>query len=165
MVPTTPDTTQTHSESMQEQNTRSAAAPPRTYDVLLGLTTLAIFTQAITAGLFVNRDGSTESLITAHGVMADVSWVLALVTAGYAFLKIRRVNSLLFLGSVLLFVLDIAQAGIGHLITDDGVDWLITVHVPLAMLIFGLAIWLSARTARVRRRPGAAAEPVPYPTA
>ena len=45
----------------------------------------------------------------------------------------------------------IVQDVIGHAITDSGDDGLIPVHVPLALVVFGLTIWLSVR-ARVLRQ-------------
>jgi hypothetical protein len=49
-------------------------------------------------------------------------------------------------------VLALAQTGIGHLITDDGHDWLIAIHVPLAFVIFGLTSWITTRSIRLVRR-------------
>lgn len=133
--------------------TRTAPAPPAThrspadliFPVLSVLTTLAILVQAITAGQFVQRDGR-DSWVTAHGVIADASWVLALLAAGVAFLRLRRRRPDLFRWSVVLFVLTLAQTGIGHLITDKGQDGWIGLHVPLAVVIFGLTGWLTLRS-------------------
>jgi hypothetical protein len=50
------------------------------------------------------------------------------------------------------FVITLAQTGIGHLITDDGHDCLIGVHVPLAFVIFGLTTWISTQAVRLARR-------------
>lgn len=121
---------------------------PRSLAILIGLTTTAIFLQALTAGLFVDQPGR-DSWVTVHGLMADATWVCALLTALVAFRRVRRVQPRLWTGSAMLFVLALAQTGIGHLITDGGMDSLIAVHVPLAIAIFGLAIWLA-----VAARPG-----------
>jgi hypothetical protein len=45
------------------------------------------------------------------------------------------------------------------LITDKGMDGLIVVHVPMAVIIFGLVTWLSVAAATSRR---AAAPTDPY---
>jgi heme A synthase len=119
--------------------------------VLVGLTSLGVLVQAVTAGLFVNQDGR-DSWVDVHGVVADVTWVLALVTAAYAFHRLRRTHRTLFVGATALFVLALAQTGLGHLITDKGMDGLIVVHVPVAVLLFGLATWLSVATSRLRRQ-------------
>lgn len=125
---------------------------------LVGLTSLAVLVQAVTAGIFVNQEGR-DSWVDVHGVIADVTWVLALVTAIVAFRRVRQVHRALWIGSAALFVLALAQTGIGHLITDGGMDGLIVVHVPLAMVIFGLTVWLSVTAARSRRHGSG---PVPY---
>lgn len=123
---------------------------PRAFSVLVGCTTFAILTQAVTAGMFVNQDGR-DSWVSVHGVIADVTWAVALATALVGFRQVRRGHLRLWLASVGLFVLVLAQTGIGHLISDGGMDSLIVVHVPMAMLVFALAIWLSVATAHARR--------------
>jgi heme A synthase len=42
-------------------------------------------------------------------------------------------------------VLLVLEAYLGGLIRDEGKDTLTAVHVPLAMLLIGLAVWLSFR--------------------
>ncbi len=83
-------------------------------------------------------------------MIADISWVLALVTAGYAWRTLRGSYPGLVYGCAGLFVITLAQTGIGHLITDDGHDWLIGVHVP-ALIIFGLTTWITTRSIRLAR--------------
>lgn len=122
----------------------------RAFAVLSALTTLAILLQAVTAGQFVQREGQ-DSWVTVHGVIADASWVLALITAGYGFRKLRSTHRLLVDAAVVLFIATLAQTGIGHLITDDGQDGWIAVHVPLAVVIFGLTGWLTLRAVRTSR--------------
>ncbi|MBV9793927.1 MAG: hypothetical protein JO016_08300 [Actinobacteria bacterium] len=133
--------------------TAPSAAPPgrlTVFAVLTGLTALAIFLQAVTAGEFVSQPGR-DSWVTVHGVIADVSWGLALGTALYAAITLRRVVPRLVLAAAVLFVLTLAQTGIGHLITDDNQNGWIAVHVPLAFVIFGLTLWLAVRAALARR--------------
>lgn len=59
------------------------------FAALTGLTSLVIFLQAVTAGQFVSQPGRT-GWVTVHGVVADVAWGLALVTAIYAVAGLRR---------------------------------------------------------------------------
>lgn len=59
-----------------------------------------------------------------HGVIADISWVMALITAAYAFKTLRASHPRRVVWCATLFVIVLAQTGIGHLITDDGHDWL-----------------------------------------
>ena len=51
----------------------------------------------------------------------------------------------------MLFVFTLTQTGIGHLITDKGLDGLIAVHVPLAVVIVALATLLMTEVLRSRR--------------
>jgi hypothetical protein len=120
------------------------------FAALTGLTSLVIFLQAIIAGQFVSQPGQ-QGWVTIHGVVADVAWGLALVTAIYAVAGLRRAVPGLVVAAIVLFVLTLAQTGIGHLITGHGDDGWIAVHVPLAFVIFGLTLWLSVRAALARR--------------
>jgi hypothetical protein len=119
--------------------------------VLVWITAAAIFCQAVTAGQFVAQ-GGREAWVEMHGVIADVSWVLALLSAGYAFFALRAHFPVLVRWSVVLFVATLAQTGIGHLITDLGMDWMVMVHVPLAFVVFAAAGYLSVWAVRVRRQ-------------
>jgi hypothetical protein len=121
---------------------------------LVWLTTVAIFCQAIIAGQFVSQDGR-DGWITVHGVVADASWVLSLATVAVAFVTLRHHFPMLVRSAAALFVVTLLQTGIGHLITDSGMDWLITVHVPLAFVVFAVAGYLSVWAVRVRRQLGA----------
>lgn len=100
--------------------------------------------------MFVDKTGA-DSRVTVHGIIADISWVLALVSAGVGFFTIRRLTPRLARWAIGLFVLTLAQTGLGHLITDYGYDALIEVHVPLAMVIFGLTVWITVRVGRLHR--------------
>jgi hypothetical protein len=113
-------------------------------------TSVAILAQAVTAGVFVNKTGA-DNWVTVHGLIADVSWVLALLTAIIGFFSIRRATPRLEYWAIALFVVTLAQTGLGHLITDYGDDSLIEVHVPLAMVIFGLTVWITVRAGRLHR--------------
>lgn len=119
--------------------------------VLVWLTTVAIFCQAVIAGQFVSQEGK-DAWVEVHGVVADISWVLTLACAGYAFFALRTYFPVLVRWSAVLFVATLLQTGIGHLITDMDMDWLITVHVPLAFVVFAAAGYLSVWAVRVRHQ-------------
>lgn len=131
-------------------STNNHAPLPRAFTVLVGLTSLGVLAQGVTAGIFVDQEGR-DGWVTVHGVIADVTWVAALATAIVGYRTVRRMHHRLWVLTAVLFVLALAQTGLGHLITDGGMDGLIVVHVPLAMLIFGLTIWLVVATAHARR--------------
>lgn len=123
----------------------------KVFSILAATTTTAIFGQAITAGQFVSQDGR-DSWITVHGVIADLSWAAALITAIYGAIKLREKLPRLVHLAAILFLLTLAQTGIGHLITDFGENNWIPVHVPLAFVIFGLTLWLSTWSIRTYRQ-------------
>ena len=120
------------------------------FAALTGLTSLAILAQGVFAGEFIDH-GAHGAWLNAHDVNGYLVVVLAVVTAAYAVVYLRAEARPLAIGSAVLAVLVIAQDAIGHAITDNGSDGLIAVHVPLALIVFGLTIWLSV-SARVMRR-------------
>ncbi len=120
------------------------------FAALTGLTSLAILLQAVFAGEVINP-GSSSGWLSAHNVNADVVIALAVITAIYALVYLREAARSLVIGSGVLAVLVIAQTAIGHAITDNNDNGLLVIHVPLAMLVFGLTIWLSVRARSLRK--------------
>ena len=57
----------------------------------------------------------------------------------------------LWVGSLVLVVLLGLESYLGGAIRDAGKDTLTAVHVPLAMLLMGLAVWLPVRARSGRR--------------
>jgi hypothetical protein len=124
----------------------------RRFALFTSATAVAILVQAVLAGMFINQDGK-DTWVTVHGVVADVSWVMALVTAVLGWVTMRSYRPSLVFWSVVLFLATLLEAGIGHLLPTDNYNWLIPVHVPLAFLIFALTIWLTTRALSLRRDP------------
>jgi hypothetical protein len=132
-------------------DTQTRDARPRDAAIfasLVGLTSLGVLVQAVLAGEFIG--GQSGGWVDAHAATADVLAVLSLATAVYATYALRVAARELAIASAILFVLIVAQTVIGHAITQNGDDWLTPIHVPLAMVIFGLAIWLSMRARTLR---------------
>jgi len=122
----------------------------RAFAPLAGATSLAILCQAVTAGEFVSQEGR-EGWIEVHDMVGYVTLLLAVATAVVGLVAYRRSSRALAWGSVALAVLVAVQTVIGHLITDAEQDGWIGVHVPLALLVFGLTIWLTVRSTAARR--------------
>lgn len=139
---------------MSTSTTPSAAqASPgavRIFSILNGLTLLGVLLQAVWAGEFIDRHGR-HSWVTVHEIGAFVVVVLALATA-VAAIALRRASSALTFGALGLFVLIVVQTGLGEAITKGNANELITAHIPIAVLIFGLGVFLSGVGARLRRR-------------
>ncbi|HEU0206324.1 MAG TPA: hypothetical protein VFQ74_06500, partial [Pseudolysinimonas sp.] len=123
----------------------------RLFNALVGVTTLGIFIQAITAGEFVSQK-DRDGWITVHDIIANATIVVALVTAVIGLVLVRATDRVLAWSGLVLFVLLLVQTVLGHLITDAKADGWIAVHVPLAFVIVALAVWLAVRGAQVRRR-------------
>jgi heme A synthase len=119
------------------------------FSMLNGLTLLGVLLQAVWAGKFVDRTGQ-GTWIAVHDIGAFVVVVLALATA-LAAVTLRRADSALTLGALGLLVLIVVQTGMGEAITRASADGLIVAHVPIAVLIFGLGVYLSSMGARLRR--------------
>ena len=121
------------------------------FNVLLGLTALAVLLQAAWAGIFLQHDGERDAASTwidVHARGGEIAIVLALAATIVALVKLRHRKDL-WIGSAALTVLLIVESYVGGLIRDNSQDTLTAVHVPLAMGIMALVIWLPLR-ARTR---------------
>ena len=127
-----------------------SSATLKWFSALTGLTSLSILAQAVIAGEFVSQK-HRHGWIDVHDVVADVVAVLALATMVFTIVALRKRSRALVIGTIVLFVLVDIQIFIGHQITDNNQDWLIAIHVPLAFIIFGIAIWLPINSAMLRR--------------
>ncbi len=140
-------------DPMTAATTPTPAAPRglRLFNALVGVTTLGIFLQAITAGEFVSQK-DRGGWIAAHDVIANITIVVAVVTAVIGLVLVRATDRILAWSSLVLAVLLLLQIVTGHLITDGKADGWIGLHVPLAFVVIALAVWLAVRGAMVRRR-------------
>ena len=122
------------------------------FAALVGVSAVAVLLQGLWAGIFLEHDGQRDaagSWIEVHALGGEVGLAFAGVATAYALWK-HRSREDLCLGSLVFTTLIVLEAFIGGLIVDDGMDALTAVHVPLAMAIMGLAVWLPMRA--VRRR-------------
>lgn len=119
------------------------------FNVLVGLTTLAILLQGVWAGIFLVHDGKRDAAsnwIDVHGAGAYAAVILALAATVVAGLRLRSRRDLL-VASGSLSVLLVVEGGLGMAV-HSGTGALTAVHVPLAMAIMGAAVRLAvlART-------------------
>jgi heme A synthase len=82
-----------------------------------------------------------------HARGGEVALVLAAAAVVVGLVLLRRRRDL-WVGAAALTVLLAVEAYLGGLIRDDSKDTLTAVHVPLAMAIMALAVWLLARARR-----------------
>src|SRR4051812_11784890 len=126
------------------------AGSRRVYSALTGLAALAVLLQGLWAGLFLEHDGQRDaasSWIDVHALGGEVAIVFAALAAAWALFRLRSRKDLLY-GAIVLVVLLILEAYLGGLIRDDGKDFFTPVHIPLAMLLMGVSVWLPLRAAR-----------------
>jgi heme A synthase len=125
----------------------------RLYSSLIGLTSLTILLQGLWAGLFI-REGkdfdetsSQADWVTVHQWGASIAAALALVSLIVALARLRARRDLL-IGTAVLFLALILEGFIGGGIGDHA-SWP-SFHIPLAMLLMSLSVWLTFRAARGR---------------
>lgn len=138
------------STSTTTTTTRGAATA---YSVLIDLVVLAIVSLAVFAGAFLRADGQRDAYRTSidiHGRIADVAIGLTILAAIVAFAKIRHRKDLV-VGTSVLAVALVVNGYLGGLIVDHGKDSLTIVHVPLAMSIMGLSVWLLVKGIALRK--------------
>ena len=126
---------------------------------LVGALSLGVLIEAVTGGIFA-REKSRKGWINFHSGLAYVIALLALAAVVVAFRMWRgKVGAQLVIGETLaLLVALVIQIGIGQQIGDldkGGTHpGLLAIHIPLALLIFGLAVHLSTYVANLRRAGG-----------
>jgi hypothetical protein len=117
------------------------------FSVLVGLASLAVLLQGVWAGIFLEHDGSRDAASTwidIHAAGGYAAIVLAVAATAVAVLRLRARRDLI-VGTGVFAVLLIVETGMGAAI-HDGTDVLTAVHVPLAMAIMAVAVWLPLRT-------------------
>ena len=109
----------------------------RAFSILNGLGLLGVVLQGLWAGGFIGHLTGTFWL-QLHRITAYVVVILALAAAILAVMT-QRHHRAIAAWSTGLFVLVAVQAELGHEISHDGERSLVVVHVPVALLIMGVA--------------------------
>jgi lipopolysaccharide export LptBFGC system permease protein LptF len=132
-------------------------AAVKAISALVGVLSLGVLVQAVTGGIFA-REPKHKGLIDAHSGIAYLIAVLALAIAvvGFVMWRGRTGGQVVMAEAVALFVLVVVQIGIGQQIGDLNKGGthpgLLAIHIPLALLIFGLSVHLSTFVANIRRQ-------------
>lgn len=119
------------------------------YGALIGLAALGVLLQALWAGIFLEGQNRPDKWVNVHARGAEVTIGLTILAFVAAAVWLRSRKDLL-IGTGVLAVALVVEAYLGGRITENGNDTLTAVHVPLAMAVMGLAVWLPLR-ARSRR--------------
>jgi len=120
----------------------------KAYTALLTLAGAAILLQGVWAGIFLEHENQGESAgswIDVHARGGDVALILTAIATVVAFVRVRARRDL-WLGGAALTALLLVESYLGGLIRDQGKDTLTAVHIPLALAIMGLAVWLIVRS-------------------
>lgn len=121
------------------------------FGALTGLTAVAVVLQGLWAGLFLETEGTRpDTWVNVHALGAHAATALAVLALVWAVWKLRSRTDL-WVGSLLLAAVIVAESYIGGLIRDQGKDTLTAVHVPLAMITLALVVWLPLRARSARR--------------
>lgn len=127
-----------------ESSGTTAVREPRSalFSALVGLATLAILLQGLWAGLFLGnqRSASYETWVDVHSAGAYVTVGLAVVATIVAIVALRSRTDLV-VASAVFTVLILLETGLGVAVRG-GANGLTVVHIPLALLIMGMAVWL-----------------------
>ena len=134
--------------------TSTGAASRRANTALLsslaGLTSLGVLLQGLWAGLFVPvGDGGDydDTWVGVHAAGAWVTLLLAAATTVVAFVR-HRARRDLWGAALVLTLLLVAEIGLGSAIADGKSGAAAAVHIPLALLIMALTVWLPFRARR-----------------
>lgn len=130
----------------------TVGAPPDRnplYSILIGVTALLVLLQGLWAGIFLEHDGKrddADAALALHSAGAGLAVLLALAATVVVYRSLRHRQDLVT-GTVALAVLLLLEYGLGMLVSS-GKDVWTAVHVPLAMALMGLLVWLPLRAAR-----------------
>lgn len=127
------------------------------FAALGGLTALFVLLQGLWAGLFLQYSGTAhraarDGWMDVHARCGEVAIALALITTVWALLRLRSRRDLV-IGAGALTVLLAGVAYVGGLISDDHMDYLIPLHIPLALCSLVLAVTLPLRALLSRGQP------------
>ena len=115
-------------------------SPHPVWSALVGVASLGILLQGLWAGLFLRPGaGGRQTWVAVHQHAGEAIAVVALLATIAAVIWMRRSTAVL-VGTVLLLVLVVVQVLLGYAI--DGSANAVAVHVPLALVLMGLAVWL-----------------------
>ena len=116
------------------------------YSSVIGLASLAVLLQGLWAGLFIQEGKAyKDNWVTVHAHGGEVALALTVIATVVAFVKLRSRKDLL-IGSAAMVVLLLIESYIGGEIGDH--PRLTIIHIPLAMALMALSVWLPMRATR-----------------
>jgi uncharacterized membrane protein len=128
-------------------------AAPRSapFSAVIGLASLAVLLQGLWAGLFLRESGGyQDTWVGVHAMGALAAFALALIGTIIAFVQLRPRRDVL-IGSIVFTLLLALEGFLGARISGSHSVGAQAVHIPLALALMGLAVWLPLRASL--RRP------------
>jgi len=122
------------------------------FSSLAGLTSLGVLLQGLWAGLFVptGKGGPyDDTWVGVHQWGGLVTLVLGVAAAVVAVVTLRARRDLL-IGAIALAVLLVIEVGLGSAVSDSRSGAAAAVHLPLALVIMSLTVWLPLRARPAR---------------
>jgi hypothetical protein len=120
------------------------------FSSLAGLTSLLILLQALWAGLFVptGKGGPyQDTWVEVHQWGGLIALVLGVATAVVGFVTLRPRRDL-WVAAIALAVLLLVEVGLGSAISEGDSRGAAAVHIPLALVLMSLTVWLPLRARR-----------------
>jgi heme A synthase len=116
------------------------------FSALVGLASLGILLQGVWAGLFIHEGHAfRQNWVDVHSIGGSVVGALALIAMIVALIQLRHRRDLV-VGSIVFFLLLVLEIFLGGLI--GGTPGLAAVHIPLALVLMGMAVWLPRQATR-----------------
>jgi hypothetical protein len=114
------------------------------YRVFVGLAALGILLQGLWAGIFIRPGQDYDSTwVFVHARGAEVTIACAVIATAIVFWRLRSRRDLLFgTGALVLLLAFEAYIG-GEIFPNTG---LTALHIPLALALMALAVWLPLRS-------------------
>lgn len=133
----------TQTEMKPRLGTRQRPARSPLYSAFIGLAAAAVLLQGLWAGLFIHEGQDfQQSWVDVHARCGEAAILFAALASIVALVKLRS-RPTVVAGTLALTVLLVAESYLGGLIGDK--PDMTAVHMPLAMALMALVIWLSTR--------------------
>lgn len=147
----------TQTEMERSLGTRHSPVRHPLYSVLIGLAAVAVLLQGLWAGLFIHEGHDfQQSWVDVHARCGEAAIAFAALASIVSVIKLRS-RPALVIGTIGLTALLVAESFFGGLIGDD--PSMTVVHMPLAMALMGLVIWLTTRSVWPKRAAARADAP------
>ena len=118
--------------------TARRSRPHPAYSALVGLASLGVLLQGLWAGLFLREGSDYGTWLSVHQHGAEATIVLPLLATVAALVWLRH-RTPVVVATVSFLLLLVVEYFLGRAGNESAA---VVLHVPLALLLMGLAVWL-----------------------